>query len=140
MSFDWPSIIMCSHKVFITLFIVIKYHFTLNMRILKKTHIKTIRQFCYCNILHWFINIIGYIINLFIDSKFWLWWIFHMFWVFIIAHDRLMHFICSTYFWHSIMFWVVFLVCCHKSLFALRNRYCIWLLLYFYLIILTDHH
>lgn len=63
-----------------------------------------------------------------------------MFGIFVITDNWFMHFICSTCLWHSVVFWIVFLVCCNEGFFSLRNRHCAWLLFNLYLIILADHH
>jgi len=119
---------------------MVKNHFTCDVCVFKKSYIKSIWQLCNSNLIHKFINVIRYIIDFFINPKLWFGRLFHLFWILIITEHRLMHFIGSAYFWHSIMFRVAFLICCHKSLLSLWNRDSIWLLLNFNLIILTDHH
>lgn len=141
---NWSIIIVNSEEILIWIFIVVKNHFPSYMTgFIKsdKERIWKLRNHC---ILHWNIDVICEIVVLFINSWFWLWlWGFlHLFWILIITDHWFVHFVCSAYLRHSVVLWVHLLICCHKSFFSSRddNRCNWWLLIHFYLIVLTDKH
>lgn len=142
-SLNWSIIIVNSEKILTWILIMVQNHFSSNMTVFVKSNkewIWKLRNHC---IFHRNIDVICNIVILLIDSWFWLWlWrLLHLFWIFIITDHWFMHFVCSAYLGHPIVFWVHLLVCCHKSFFtSWSDNGCNWLLIHFDLIVLTDKH
>jgi len=143
MTFYWSIIIVHSYLLTVILFIIVKNHLTSYMGVFLESHMKIIRKVCNSKLSNIIVNIIRDIVIFFIYSKFLfrLRWLFHVFWVLVVANNGLVHFVCATCFRHSIVFWGILLIWCDEGLFS---YYChhnlVGRLVYLNLIVKTNSH